>query len=205
MLVGNVFLTNLTVLGGMVRTGCLIKTEDIKTVATKESESESKMLRETFALAITQETNVNDILEKHSFWKSIRITGWVDRFIFNCKTTKLKRKKGPLKSNELQDGIDAWIRRDQTRYKNFKSFENDRLYLNLQPDDNGILRCRGRIQGEYPVYLSPDSLLSGKIVMHARLKTLHGGVGLTMSAVRENFWIPRLLLRLQEISRDSLC
>ena len=30
------------------------------------------------------------------------------------------------------------------------------------------------------------------IVAHAHLKTLHGGVGLTMSRVRERYWIPRI-------------
>ena len=54
------------------------------------------------------------------------------------------------------------------------------------------MECRGRIQGEYPIYLPDSALLAAKIVQRAHVTTLYGGVGLTMARVREKFWIPRL-------------
>ena len=52
--------------------------------------------------------------------------------------------------------------------------------------------CRGRIQGSYPIYLPPDTLLTERIVHDKHVLSLHGGVGLTMSFVRQQYWVPRL-------------
>ena len=72
--------------------------------------------------------------------------------------------------------------------------EEDRLTFNLQKNDDGLLEFRGRLQGDYPIYI-PDStltLLAEKIVQEVHNATLLGGVGLTMAKIREQFWIPRL-------------
>ena len=73
-----------------------------------------------------------------------------------------------------------------------KKFSADKLQLNLQPRVSGILECRGRLIGAYPVYLPDDNLFTFKFVQHAHLTTLHGGVTLTMTKVRETHWVPRL-------------
>jgi len=72
------------------------------------------------------------------------------------------------------------------------NFDQDQEQLNQQPRNEGVLECRGRIQGEYPIYLPDSALLAAKIVKWAHVTTLHGGVGLTMARVREKFWITRL-------------
>ena len=38
-----------------------------------------------------------------------------------------------------------------------------------------------------PIYLPDDALFSKKLVMHAHLQTLHGGVSLTMAKIREKY------------------
>lgn len=73
------------------------------------------------------------------------------------------------------------MKRVQTRATADKHYQEDRLQLNLQPNQDGILECRGRIQGHFPVYL-PD----------CHLGTLHGGVVSTMAKVRELYWVPCL-------------
>ena len=71
-------------------------------------------------------------------------------------------------------------------------FMVDQEQLNLQPNKHSVLECRGRLQGDYPIYL-PDSVhFTAKVVQHAHVTTLHGGVSLTMTKVREKFWVPRL-------------
>ena len=37
------------------------------------------------------------------------------------------------------------------------------------------MECRGRVQGDYPVYLPDKSTVSEKLVMDANVRTLHGG------------------------------
>ena len=55
-----------------------------------------------------------------------------------------------------------------------------------------MYECRGRIQGDYPIYIPKDSLLAKKIVQEAHIRTLHGGVSLTMGEAIKNYWIPKL-------------
>jgi hypothetical protein len=56
--------------------------------------------------------------------------------------------------------------------------------LNLQPNEMGILECRGRIEGEYPIYLPRDCTYTEKMIEQAHLAT--------MANVREWFWVPEL-------------
>ena len=44
----------------------------------------------------------------------------------------------------------------------------------------------------YPTYLPDQDQFTEKLVMNAHIRTLHGGVGLTMTKLRETYWIPRL-------------
>ena len=59
--------------------------------------------------------------------------------------------------------------------------EEDRLRLNLQKNQDGVLECRGRLQGIYPIYVPDSTIFAEKLVQHAHLATLHGGISLTMA------------------------
>jgi hypothetical protein len=65
------------------------------------------------------------------------------------------------------------------------------MQLNLQRNQSGLLECRGRVQGLYPIYLPDTEIYKEKFVQQAHEDTLHGGLGLTMAKVRENHWVPR--------------
>ena len=99
---------------------------------------------------------------------------------------------GPLTTVELEYQTSWWIRRVQVRAIDSPKFEAAKLQLNLQTNADGVLECRGRIQGHYPVYLPDDCQFTEKFVQRAHHRTLHGGVGLTMACVRERHWVPRL-------------
>ena len=75
---------------------------------------------------------------------------------------------------------------------NSANYEQDRLQLNLQLNDQQLFECRGRIQGLYPVYLPDTAVYTEKFVEEAHESTLHGGTQLTMAKVREQHWVPRL-------------
>ena len=72
------------------------------------------------------------------------------------------------------------------------NFQTHQLQLNLQLNSQQVYESRGRIVGEYPVYLPDDHPFIAKLVFQGLLCTIHGGVGLKMAKVRENFWVPRL-------------
>ena len=84
------------------------------------------------------------------------------------------------------------IKRVQDEAKDAPEFVSTKIELNLQPNQDGVLECRGRIEGEYPVYLPTNSQFSRKLVENAHLTTHHGGVPATMAEVRKRCWIPKL-------------
>ena len=83
-----------------------------------------------------------------------------------------------------------WVKRAQESVEGTEELEKDRMQLNLQPNDEGVLECR--VQGQYPIYLPDSHEFTAKIVSEAHLKTMHGGIGATMMQVRESYWVPRL-------------
>ena len=70
--------------------------------------------------------------------------------------------------------------------------QKDGPRLNLQKNEQGLFECRGRIQGDYPIYLPDDDLFSEKLLTSAQENTLHGGVSLTMAKAGEKYWLPGL-------------
>ena len=114
------------------------------------------------------------------------------RFIHNCRYQARCRMTGPISIEDIQHQELWWIKRAQSSAHQQPNFQADKLQLNLQPNDKQVLECRGRIIGEYPIYLPDDHPFTAKLVFQAHLSTLHGGVGLTIAKVRENFCVPGL-------------
>ena len=85
-----------------------------------------------------------------------------------------------------------WIKRVQTQDMQKPEFEQTRQMLNLVPNEDGVLECHGRVQGKHPVYIPADATFTRTLVQRIHAETLHGGVPLTMAAIREMYWIPTL-------------
>ena len=163
------------------------------TAASEVTEAESKIVREVLA-AVTvdqKQDEFDQLLEKHDLRKVLRVCAWVERFVRNSRRST-PSIAGPITTAEIEARTTWWIRRVQTRAQSTPKLVSDKLQLNLQPNGSEILECRGRIQGRYPIYLPDDCVFTEKLVRHAHLGTLHGGLGLTMAEVREKYWIPRL-------------
>ncbi|RMX40965.1 hypothetical protein pdam_00014870, partial [Pocillopora damicornis] len=140
---------------------------------------------------LSSEDEFSVLMEQHSLLKALRVCAWVSRFLTYSRNPKPRRVKGPLTTDEMKYQETWWTRRAQEEGRSSKNFEADKLQLNLQPDNNGILECRGRIVGAYPINLPYGNAFTHKLVQRAHLATLHGGVTLTMTKVRETHWIPR--------------
>ena len=160
--------------------------------ASAESKAEAKITREIFATAMPVHDSLDQLLDKYELWKVLRVGAWMRRFIQNSKLAAGNRESGPLTTAETEAQIKWWIKRAQRDARNNAHFEEDQLHLNLQLNDQRVLECRGRLEGEYPIYLPDDHPFTRKLVHQAHLTTLHGGVGLTMAKVRTLYWVPRL-------------
>ena len=155
--------------------------------SSKESEAEAKLVKEVFAVATEPKDTLYLVLEKHEFWHAIRITSWVARFIYNCKSSKENRLSGPLTTRETDEQVKFWVNRTQHSKINTDQFHEDHLKINLQKNEDGLYECRGRIQGSYPIYFPPDALLTERMAHDAHVLSLHGGVGLTMVSIRQQY------------------
>ena len=91
---------------------------------------------------------------------------------------------GPLKTGEIEEHRKWWIKRVQVEEE---ITEEEKVQLNLQLDKDGILECRGRIEGEYPIFLPRNNTFTWKTVEQVHLATLHGVVATTMAKVRERY------------------
>ena len=156
---------------------------DITTTASKESDEEVKIVRHLFASTIeVADDCFDDLLSKFSLTKSIRVCACVSRFLFNIRNPKLCSKE-PLTTREIDQQYSFWIKRAQAKC----DLQEDRLRLNLQFNVENLFKCRGRIHGQYPVYLPDTHPFTMKPVENAQEKTLHGGVGMIMARVREHY------------------
>ncbi|PFX28395.1 Pro-Pol polyprotein [Stylophora pistillata] len=168
---------------------------DIKTTATPDSQAEANVIREVFAVAQAKTDILDALLVKFNLWKTLRVCAWVTRFMHNLRSEKTRRSKGPLTTKEIEMQRHLWLKRAQVNLKREERFEDHCVHLNLQENANGLLEFQGRIQGDYPIYLPEFHPFAEKMVADAHIRTLHGGVSLTMAKIRERYWV-RWLRRL---------
>lgn len=78
--------------------------------------------------------------------------------------------------------------------------------LSLFLDQNGILRCKGRMTNtswsydmKHPILLPKDCSFTEKIIQEVHEKNYHVGVPHTLSLVRRKFWIPQGRAKVQKI------
>ena len=121
----------------------------------------------------------------------MRICAWISWCNHNSRH-RSEKIIGPLTTEEIQQQEMSWIKRAQSQGAKTVKFARDQEQLNLQLNTDGVLVCRGRIQGEYPIYLPDSNSFTAEIVKQAHETTLHGGVSMTMAYVRERFWVPGL-------------
>jgi hypothetical protein len=96
---------------------------------------------------------LDELLEAHELRKVLKIGAWIRRFVENCRRAVHEREHGPIKTVEIETQLSWWIKRAQCDATNKDEIGKDGVNLNLQPNEGGILECRGRIEGEYPIYI----------------------------------------------------
>ena len=131
-----------------------------------------------------------ELLERTSLRRTLRVCAWIKRFIHNCKNKE--NKLGLLLTEEIEDVRGWWIKRVQRRDKEITGYPQISEQLNLKPNAEGVMTCHGRIQGQTPIYLPSSERFTEKLVHQVHCETLHGGVALTMAAVRKRYWVPKL-------------
>ena len=140
---------------------------------TKEATDEEKVVKQLSFVAIDGEVNmIQDLLNKFKLWKVIRVVAWIRRFINNCRSKS--RRSNSLATHETQEAEKCIVKISQNAKMLENDYEDISKRLGLTPDEEGILRCRRRVTGKYPVYIPTNSKLARLIIEDAHERTLHG-------------------------------
>ncbi|XP_048576166.1 uncharacterized protein LOC125557540 [Nematostella vectensis] len=162
-----------------------------------EVASETVKSRKEKLLVATEEPEkkgqVDALLEQcSSYWKLRRVVAYIQRFGHNCRSKS--KRTGPLTTEEINKAESTLIRRAQVAKR-----EKVETSMEVQIGEDGIARCVGRIAGYQPIILPRDHKLTTLIIKQVHEKAIHGGVSMTMSLVREKFWVPKLRAQVKRV------
>lgn len=91
--------------------------------------AEVKATREVFAVAIATTDELDILLQKFTYWKTMKICAWMMRFVHNVRSKTIGRLKGPLTTEETNKAKIFWVKRVQMRATADKHYQEDRLQL----------------------------------------------------------------------------
>lgn len=167
----------------------------------KETLDEYKASEPVFFCEEREPDEWDDLLERSSYWRTLRITAWMLRFVDNC-CHKSNRKTGPLNTDEIARARNKWVKRVQEKSQPDLRSPGWKL---VKDPETGILRCKGRVKSYEPIYLSGGAF-ECKLIAHTHEQILHLGVSSTMAAIRETWWIPRLREKVKKtINKCNVC
>ena len=128
------------------------------------------------------------LLEKSNFQRAIRVAAYVSRFLSNCRAGK--KKRATLTVEEIERAKDDWIQRVQKRSQSSPVSQQHHKELNLKENDQGSLNVEkgSKVVIQY-IY---QRMSFSNTSWWRRSISKPAKPGLTMAAVREKYWIPKL-------------
>ena len=140
--------------------------------------------------------NLNDVISIETFSsynKLVRTVALVQRFIGKCKKTSTA--KGELSSSEIQKAEELIILSVQSQLDQ-KNLTNPEKQLGLYKDEQGLVRCKGRlnnsdlnVETRNPILLPRDHPLTTLVIRQCHANVLHNGVKETLLELRSRFWV----------------
>ena len=157
--------------------------------------------------------NIIDIARFSTIDKLVAVTAYVRRFLHNAHK-KQPKFVGPLTVTELTTARKQWISSSQS-----SSYATELAYLlkrqqscpNLVRqllDDDNLIRCGGRIHNapldqfaKFPYLLPRKHPLTDMIIADTHKKLHHGGTAVTVTAIRQVYWVPTIRQRVRSVLR----
>jgi len=154
-----------------------------------------------------------------SLHRLLAVTAYVMRAIHNFRNSGT-RMLGPLTSSELSSASKQLIMAVQ--YSTFKDeiafLNKERSHcptlvkqLHLFIDDSKLIRCGGRIHNaptsqasKFPYLLPPNHQVTKLVALAAHKRLHHGGVSITVTALRQMYWIPAIRQYVRRLLRHCL-
>lgn len=180
-------------------------------MSTPESEGEKKISSVTaLVVEITEPCSINQVLDisrYSSLRKLVRVTALVLRFIHKLRTRKVSQHD----ENELTDGEvitldreelinaeNAWVEVAQTEIRKQDNFGQLKKTLNIIEDENGMLRCVGRLENSdlsdfarRPLILPREHRFTNLVIEDCHTRVHHSGLRGSLAELRSRYWVPR--------------
>ena len=171
--------------------------------------SEDLPNRDEASLYHTGIGQIIDIQHYSNLPKLLRVSAYILRFVRNCKQhTSGVKHTDQLQPAELDQAVQVWIcYTQQTSFPNefsalqskAKKYRHPPLVRQLQLflNNQHIICCGGRIHNamidketKFPCLLPKKHPLTALIVYYVHKAHHHAGVNATVTAIRQNYWIP---------------
>ena len=134
--------------------------------------------------------------------KLLRVTSWVGRFIKKLKRNLINT--GPIQTSEMDYAEKLWIAHIQSLHyssilESIKESKPNNLkaQLGVYIDEDGLLRCHGRLgnsdldeTAKQPLLLPKADRFTELLIDNIHKRTLHSGVAQTLAKIRNKYWIP---------------
>ena len=140
--------------------------------------------------------DVIDIKRFNCLDKLVRVTAWCRRFLYNCRRKVEERKNGEIDAQEFQSSELLWVKSSQREMQTESGFEKRCQSLGVYSDENGYLRCRGRIGKanvrfgtKFPILIPTNHYFTELMIRRAHERVYHNGVKETLTEIRSMFWI----------------
>ena len=167
---------------------------------TEVSEEETTQKTSTVDHGLHQIINISNY---NTLTKLLSVTAYILRFIHNCRNPTVKLT-GTISLPERKQANLLWILDTQQAFTN--EIINMRSNLRRLPlvcqlrlflDKNGAIRCGGRIHNapttelaKFPYLLPTKHPFTTLVVYAIHEMQLHAGVNATLTAIRQEYWIP---------------
>ncbi|XP_071036455.1 uncharacterized protein [Parasteatoda tepidariorum] len=166
-----------------------------------------------------ESNSMQELTQKYSsFSKLIRVIAWCKRFVFNSRNSE-NRISGCLQVCELDNPLIAIIKEIQSVEfsAEIKSIKNkgcvpvNSKIITLSPflDSDKVLRIGGRLKNsnlslsaKHPILLPRSHHVLKLLIEYYHKLSLHSGISVVLSLIRQKFWFPAGRNTVRKILRD---
>ena len=128
--------------------------------------------------------NITDFNRYSNYDKVLKITAWIRRFICNLRRVKTQKtiNESIFKPNELKEAEKLLVKANQFEFHLTDLSDNNSKFrdLNVKLDEEGILRCEGRLKftlisqdTKSPILLNDKHPLSKLIIINIHESVTH--------------------------------
>ena len=165
------------------------------------AEMKAKDLKLVHGLLATADTiGLSQIVKCEDFSsldRLLSVTALVLKFCQRLQS-KVQPEAAASSYDENSKAEELWILKSQKFMMNNKNFKHWGKQFDLFQDNNGIWRCRGRIQNaaipystKHPILLPKDHHRTTLFARKAHERVLHNGVKETLMELRSKLWMSR--------------